>query len=52
MRWPKGPPYVALNPPYFLLLFLFLFFLAFLSLFAFARKTLFSPYKRACLVSF
>ena len=26
VRWPKGPPHLALNPPYFLFLF-FLFFL-------------------------
>ena len=25
MRWPKGPPHVALNPPYFFVCF-FLFF--------------------------
>ena len=30
VRWPKGPPRLALNPPY--LLFLFLFFVPFLSL--------------------
>ena len=26
VRWPKGPPHLALNPPYFLFLFFFLFF--------------------------
>ena len=25
MRWPKGPPHLALNPPYFLFLFFFCF---------------------------
>ena len=43
MRWPKGPPHLALNPPY-LICFSFLFFFCFL-VFAFARKTLFSPQK-------
>ena len=26
VRWPEGPPHLALNPPYFLFVFLFLFF--------------------------
>ena len=26
VRWPKGPPHLALNPPYFLFLFFVLFF--------------------------
>ena len=30
MRWPKGPPHLALNPPYFLLFLVFFFFLLFL----------------------
>ena len=32
MRWPEGPPHLALNPPYLLLVFccfLFLFFVLF-----------------------
>ena len=36
VRWPKGPPHLALNPPYFLFVFCFwflFFFFAFLSLF-------------------
>ena len=42
MRWPKGPPHLALNPPYFL--FIFFVFFAFLSLFH-REKNLFSPKK-------
>ena len=34
VRWPKGPPHLALNPPYFFSLFFFVFSFAF-SLFAF-----------------
>ena len=44
VRWPEGPPHLALNPPYFLFVFLFLFFLLclfFLSLLN--RETLFAP---------
>ena len=36
VRWPKGPPHLALNPPYFVCFFVFLlcfFFFVFLSLF-------------------
>ena len=29
VRWPEGPPHLALNPPYFFFLFLFLFFVLF-----------------------
>ena len=31
MRWPSGPPHLALNPPYLfvVLLFIFVFFLCF-----------------------
>ena len=48
VRWPKGPPHLALNPPY--LFFCFFFFpLPFLYLF-FNRKTLFSPLKKAIFV--
>ena len=46
MRWPKGPPHLALNPPYFLFAFFCIFFFAFLSLFKkFNRqkKTVFPP---------
>ena len=44
MRWPKGPPHLALNPPYLFFVFFFLFFfpLPFLYL-LFNRKTLFPP---------
>ena len=52
MRWPKGPPHLALNPPCFLfvfaVLFLFVFFLFFslLSfLFFYRQKTCFPPKK-------
>ena len=44
MRWPKGPPHLALNPPYLFFCF-FLFFFFFLYL-LFNRKTLFFPLKR------
>ena len=33
MRWPKGPPHLALNPPYFFFCFCFLFFVLFLFFF-------------------
>ena len=33
VRWPKGPPHLALNPPY---LFLFCFFVLFVFSFAFS----------------
>ena len=43
MRWPKGPPHLALNPPYlFIFVFVFVFFVPFLSLLL-IEKTLFSP---------
>ena len=29
VRWPKGPPHLALNPPYFFFCFCFLFFVCF-----------------------
>ena len=29
VRWPKGPPHLALNPPYFFFCFCFLFFVLF-----------------------
>ena len=29
VRWPEGPPHLALNPPYFLFLFFFFFFFLF-----------------------
>ena len=47
VRWPKGPPHLALNPPYFLFFFVFLF--GFPD-FDFNRKTLFSPPKKAIFV--
>ena len=49
MRWPKGPPHLALNPPYFC--FCFCFFCSF-PFFAFNRKTLFFPLKKAFLFIF
>ena len=48
MRWPKGPPHLALNPPYlffFVFLFCFFFPLPFLYL-PLKRKTLFFPIKK------
>ena len=50
MRWPEGPPHLALNPPYLLLLFFlfcFLFFVFFCN-----KKTLFSPRKGHFLLIF
>ena len=44
VRWPKGPPHLALNPPYFLFLFPYL---------CVCKKTLFPPLqKRAFLCIF
>ena len=45
MRWPKGPPHLALNPPYFFLFFFFLclFFICFL-----IGKPSFPPKKGNC----
>ena len=47
MRWPKGPPHLALNPPY-LLFFCFFWFVVipFLSLLCNTKKTLFSPQEK------
>ena len=53
MRWPEGPPHLALNPPYLFFLFVFFWFSFFLGsfpFFVFNRKTLFSPPKRAFFV--
>ena len=33
VRWPKGPPHLALNPPYFFFCFCFLFFVLFFFVF-------------------
>ena len=45
VRWPKGPPHLALNPPYlFLLFFVCLFFWFCFWLFN-TKKTLFFPRK-------
>ena len=44
VRWPKGPPHLALNPPYvFLVCFVFVYLFSFL---CFNRKTLFFPPKK------
>ena len=48
VRWPEGPPHLALNPPYLFDFFLvsffcFLFSFWFLSFLCFNRKTCFSP---------
>ena len=49
VRWPKGPPHLALNPPYFLFVFFFVVcFFAFLSLLVIEKK-LFLPLKKAIL---
>ena len=44
VRWPKGPPHLALNPPYF--------FFVFVPFFAFNPKSLFLPLKKGILVYF
>ena len=53
VRWPKGPPHLALNPPYFLFVFFgFCFFFALLSLFFNWQKPVFPPRKgHFCLFS-
>ena len=44
MRWPKGPPHLALNPPYLLnFVFVFVVFVPFLSLLLSDKKPVFSP---------
>ena len=30
VRWPEGPPHLALNPPYFIFVLFFVFFLSLL----------------------
>ena len=56
MRWPKGPPHLALNPPYFFVFVFFVFvcfFFAFLSLFFLNRqKKPVSPPKKTFFVYF
>ena len=55
MRWPKGPPHLALNPPYLFFLFFgfFVFFFALRSLFFNRQKTCFFPLEKGifCLFS-
>ena len=48
VRWPEGPPHLALNPPYW---FIFVFFFPFLSLLLIEKKPVF-PLKRAFLFIF
>ena len=50
VRWPKGPPHLALNPPCFFLFSFFVFFFAFLSL-RFIEKPCF-PLKKGIFVYF
>ena len=38
VRWPKGPPHLALNPPYLLFIFFLFFVLPFLSLLCNTQK--------------
>ena len=47
MRWPKGPPHLALNPPYFLfvLFFCFCLFFSLLSFVFIDKKPVFPPKK-------
>ena len=55
MRWPKGPPHLALNPPYlfFFVFWVLVFFFALLSLFFNRQKNLFFPLEKGifCLFS-
>ena len=51
VKWPKGPPHLALNPPYFLFVFFVFFFLGF-SFLVLNRKALLPPLKRAFLCIF
>ena len=48
VRWPKGPPHLAANPPYFFVLFSF----CFCFFFVFRRETVFFPPKKAVLLFF
>ena len=50
VRWPKGPPHLALNPPYFFGLFGFLFW--FCLIFCFRTFKLIFPLERAFLCVF
>ena len=57
VRWPFGPPHLALNPPYLFLsvlffLFFFVLFFPFLSLLLTTKKTFFPPRKGNCLFIF
>ena len=53
VRWPKGPPHLALNPPYlFLLFFCFVFFLVLFFGCLIQKKNLVFPQKRAFFVYF
>ena len=45
VRWPKGPPHLALNPPFIFLFFVCLFFCFCFPFFVLNRKTLFFPPK-------
>ena len=48
VRWPEGPPHLALDPPYFICVFVFLFFVFFFFfVFASAKKKPVFPLKRA-----
>ena len=50
VRWPKGPPHLALNPPYFLFVFLLFFSCFCFFVFLKNRKKLVFPLKRAFLL--
>ena len=57
MRWPEGPPHLALNPPYVCLFVCFVCFVCFVlfclfPFFAFNRKKLFFFVERAFLFTF
>ena len=52
VRWPKGPPHLALNPPYLFFFFFVLFFVLFFWLFNTEPKTLFFPQKRVSFIYF
>ena len=52
VRWPKGPPHLALNPPFIFFAFLLGFCFFCFPFFVLNRKTLFLTLKKAIFVNF
>ena len=50
MRWPKGPPHLAPNPPYFLVVFVLFFFSCFAFLFFLKIEKFVFPLKKGIFV--